>query len=37
MKFTICVTPGDGIGKEITVEAVKALEAIGKRFKHQFV
>ena len=37
MKFNIALLPGDGIGPEVTAEAVKILEAVGQRFKHQFV
>ena len=29
--YRICLLPGDGIGPEITAEAVKVLEAIGER------
>lgn len=36
MKFKIAKLPGDGIGPEIVDEAVKVLEAIGKRFGHEF-
>ena len=36
MKFDIAVLPGDGIGPEITDEAVKVLRVVGKRFGHQF-
>ncbi len=36
MKKTIAVIPGDGIGPEITGEAMKALAAVGKRFGHEF-
>jgi len=32
----ICLLPGDGIGPEITDEAVKVLEAIGERFGVSF-
>jgi 3-isopropylmalate dehydrogenase len=32
----IAVLPGDGIGPEIVSEAIAVLEAIGKRFHHQF-
>lgn len=32
----IAVLPGDGIGVEIVPEAVKALEAIGKKYNHKF-
>ncbi|MDD4170706.1 MAG: 3-isopropylmalate dehydrogenase [Syntrophomonas sp.] len=34
--FKIAVLPGDGIGVEIVPEAVKALQAIGERFGHEF-
>ena len=37
MKATIALLPGDGIGPEVTAEAVKVLEAIGRRFGHEFV
>jgi 3-isopropylmalate dehydrogenase len=36
MAFDIVVLPGDGIGPEVTAEAVKVLRAIGGRFGHQF-
>jgi 3-isopropylmalate dehydrogenase len=32
----IAVLPGDGIGKEIVVEAVKVLRALGERFEIEF-
>src|SRR3954466_1506447 len=34
--FTLAVIPGDGIGKEVTAEAVKVIEAIGKKFGRTF-
>lgn len=34
--FTIMVLPGDGIGPEVTAEAVKVLGAVEKRFGHEF-
>ena len=34
--FKIAVLPGDGIGPEITLQAVRVLESIGRRFNHQF-
>jgi len=34
--FDILVLPGDGIGPEVTREGVSALEAIGRRFGHDF-
>jgi 3-isopropylmalate dehydrogenase len=36
MKALIAVLAGDGIGPEVTVEAVRALEAIARRFRHDF-
>ena len=36
MQFTITVLPGDGIGPDVVDEAVKVLEAAGRRFGHQF-
>ena len=32
----IAIIPGDGIGKEVTAEAVKVLEAIGEKFGRRF-
>ena len=36
MKLTIAVLPGDGIGPEVTSQAVKALKAIASEFNHNF-
>src|SRR5688500_8400128 len=36
MKKKIAVLPGDGIGPEVTAQAVKVLSAIAKRFNHEF-
>jgi 3-isopropylmalate dehydrogenase len=36
VQFNLAVLPGDGIGPEVTTEAIKALQAIGKRFDHNF-
>jgi 3-isopropylmalate dehydrogenase len=36
MKAIIAVLPGDGIGPEVTAEAVLVLEAVGRRFGHDF-
>ena len=36
MEFNIAVLSGDGIGPEVTVEGVKALEAVGRAFGHTF-
>ena len=37
MKKTIAVLEGDGIGPEITKEAIKVLKIIEKKFDHSFV
>jgi len=37
MKYNIAVLPGDGIGPEVVAEAIKVFEAIGRRFKHDFI
>lgn len=34
--FKILLTPGDGIGPEVLVEATKVLSRIERRFKHEF-
>ncbi len=36
MQFEIAVLPGDGIGPDVTIEGIKVLETIGKRFDHSF-
>jgi 3-isopropylmalate dehydrogenase len=36
VQFKLAVLPGDGIGPEITAEAVKVLKAVGSRFSHDF-
>ena len=36
MNFKIAVLPGDGIGPEVTLESVKVLEAIGRKYDHTF-
>jgi 3-isopropylmalate dehydrogenase len=36
MKALIAVLPGDGIGGEVTAEAVTALKRIGSQFRHDF-
>jgi len=35
-KLSIAVLKGDGIGPEVTDEAIKVLQAIAKKFGHQF-
>ncbi|QQS49935.1 MAG: 3-isopropylmalate dehydrogenase [Bacteroidota bacterium] len=37
MDFKIGVLPGDGIGPEIVEQAIKVLNAVGKKFNHKFV
>lgn len=36
MHFGLTILPGDGIGPEVTNEAIKVLKTIGKRFGHNF-
>ena len=36
MDYKITLIPGDGIGPEIVREAVKVLDAVGKKFGHNF-
>jgi 3-isopropylmalate dehydrogenase len=36
VKALIAVLPGDGVGPEVTTEAVRCLQAIARRFNHQF-
>jgi 3-isopropylmalate dehydrogenase len=36
LKFKIAVLPGDGVGPDVTREGQRVLEAVGKRFGHQF-
>ena len=36
MKFNVAVLPGDGIGPEVVNEGIKVLQAVGKRFGHEF-
>jgi 3-isopropylmalate dehydrogenase len=36
MQFKLAVLPGDGVGPEVTAEAIKALKAVGDRFGHSF-
>jgi len=37
MKKNIAVLPGDGVGPEVTNEAIKILKKIAYRFHHQFI
>ncbi len=36
MRFDLAVLPGDGIGPEVVAEGIKVLEALSRRFRHQF-
>ncbi len=36
MNYSIALMPGDGIGPEVTREAVRVLDAVGRRFGHEF-
>lgn len=36
-KYNIAVIPGDGIGPDIVREAKKVLDAVGKKFGHEFI
>jgi len=36
MQFNVAVLPGDGVGPEVTGEAVKVLLAVGKKYGHDF-
>ena len=36
MKATIAILPGDGIGAEVTCEAVRTLKAVAQKFGHEF-
>ena len=36
MKLNIAVLPGDGIGPEVTNQAIKVLRAIALEFDHTF-
>ncbi len=36
MQFNIATLPGDGVGPEVTAEAIKALKAVGARYGHEF-
>jgi len=36
LEFNLAVLPGDGVGPEVAGEAIKVLQAIGKKFDHNF-
>jgi 3-isopropylmalate dehydrogenase len=36
VQFSLIVLPGDGVGPEVAAEGIKVLQAVGKRFGHNF-
>jgi 3-isopropylmalate dehydrogenase len=36
VNFNLIVLPGDGVGPEVIAEAVKVLQAVGKKYGHSF-
>jgi len=36
MNLDVMLLPGDGVGPEVVEQAVRILEAVGKKFNHQF-
>lgn len=36
MKYKLAILPGDGVGPDVLNEGIKILEAIGKKFGHDF-
>jgi len=36
VQFDLAVLPGDGVGPEVTSQAIKVLEEVGRRFGHSF-
>jgi len=36
LQFNLTVLPGDGVGPEVTGEAIKVLRAVGKKYGHDF-
>jgi 3-isopropylmalate dehydrogenase len=36
MEFDVAVLPGDGVGPEVTTQALKVLKAVGGKFGHNF-
>jgi len=36
MEFDVAVLPGDGVGPEVTTQALKVLQAVGEKFVHSF-
>ncbi|MCX6005016.1 MAG: 3-isopropylmalate dehydrogenase [Chloroflexi bacterium] len=36
MKYLVAVLPGDGVGPDVVNEAIRTLNAVGRRFNHEF-
>jgi 3-isopropylmalate dehydrogenase len=36
MEFDLAVLPGDGVGPEVTTQALKVLQTVGEKFGHSF-
>jgi 3-isopropylmalate dehydrogenase len=36
LQFRLAVLPGDGVGPEVATEGIKVLEAVARRFGHEF-
>jgi len=36
MEFDVAVLPGDGVGPEVTTQALKVLQTVGEKFGHSF-
>jgi 3-isopropylmalate dehydrogenase len=36
MNLDVMLLPGDGVGPEVVEQAVRILEAVGRKFNHQF-
>jgi 3-isopropylmalate dehydrogenase len=36
VKFNLIVLPGDGVGPEVTAQAIKVLQAVSKKYGHAF-
>jgi len=36
LKYLVAVLPGDGVGPDVVNEAIRALDAVGRRFGHDF-
>jgi 3-isopropylmalate dehydrogenase len=36
VQFKLVILPGDGVGPEVTAEAVKIMKTVGQKFGHSF-